>query len=148
MAQPTVKGWYARPGDPDGLQRWWDGKSWTNRTTGGPSGSSITGGRAHHPAVDLATAARNRGERFFEFEIELGHVGGDSRWGSSDGTIRWTPQAYVIGQIEECGWQLVDVGYVYVSTGAQSSNRVIRTGEGTVERGTVAAIYLFRRTEG
>jgi hypothetical protein len=84
----------------------------------------------------------------FEFELELGHVGGDSRWGSSDGTIRWTPQAYVIGQIEECGWQLVDVGYVYVSTGSQSSNRVIRTGEGTVERGTVAAIYLFRRTEG
>jgi hypothetical protein len=92
-------------------------------------------------------AAKNRGERFFQFELELGHIDGNSRWGSSDSTIRWTPQASVIGQIEESGWRLEHVGYVYVNTGSLSTNRVLRTGEGTAERGKVAAIYLFRRDE-
>jgi hypothetical protein len=61
--------------------------------------------------------------------------------------IRWTPQASVIGQIEECGWWLEHVGYVYVNTGSLSTNRFLRPGEGTVERGKVAVIYLFRRDE-
>jgi Protein of unknown function (DUF2510) len=147
VTTPTVRGWYARPGDPDGLQRWWDGKSWTDRTTGSVAGRPASYGGRGHPAVELATAAKNRGERFFQFELELGHIDGNSRWGSSDSTIRWTPQASVIGQIEQCGWRLEHVGYVYVNTGSLSTNRVLRTGEGTAERGKVAAIYLFRRDE-
>jgi hypothetical protein len=32
---PASRGWYEYPGDPAGVQRWYDGTQWTNRLTGG-----------------------------------------------------------------------------------------------------------------
>lgn len=33
--RPPYRGWFQLPGDPDGVERWFDGKHWTNDLTGG-----------------------------------------------------------------------------------------------------------------
>jgi hypothetical protein len=38
MPTPTSRGWYDHPDDPDGVQRWHDGRDWTDRTTGVATG--------------------------------------------------------------------------------------------------------------
>lgn len=35
MTAPASKGWHAREGDPEGVLRWYDGRQWTPRVSGG-----------------------------------------------------------------------------------------------------------------
>lgn len=98
--------------------------------------------------VGQAKAARQSGAAFFQVEIPISHVGGmftASSMGSSGNRIRATGgKPDLLGQIEDVGWTLAHVGYVFVETGSTSSNRIGSTGQGTVTRGQVMGIYLFR----
>jgi hypothetical protein len=99
--------------------------------------------------VSLAVEARAEGQAFFQVEIAVSKLrGGSSTLGSSSNSIRHTGgRPDLLGQIEEAGWRLEHVGYVFVETGATSTNRVFGTGQGTVTRGEVVGIYLFRAAE-
>jgi hypothetical protein len=105
--------------------------------------------------VGQAAAARQRGDAFFQVELDISVVGGGSGpgsaygqasgFGSSSNTIKRTGgRPDLLGQIEEVGWRLEHVGYVFVETGATTSNRLGGTGQGVVTRGKVVGIYLFR----
>lgn len=95
--------------------------------------------------VGLATAAKERGDGFFQFEIDISTLSGASGFGSSAGRVRHTGgRPDVLGQIEEVGWRLEHVGYVFVETGATTTNRAFGTGQGMVTKGVVRGIYLFR----
>ena len=100
--------------------------------------------------VGQAHAAREQGAAFFQIEIPIAQVGGlsgASTLGSSSNRIRSTGgKPDLLGQIEEVGWKLEHVGYVFVETGSTSSNRIMSTGQGTVTRGQIMGIYLFRST--
>lgn len=48
VAQPITRGWYQHSDDPLGVQRWFDGTTWTHRTTGRPSGGAV---RTPHTSV-------------------------------------------------------------------------------------------------
>lgn len=105
--------------------------------------------RAHAESpVGLADAARKRGDVFFQVEIEISKIGGfgtHSAFGSSGNTVKRTGgKPDLLGQIEDVGWHLEHVGYVFVETGATTSNRMGGTGQGVVTRGQVMGIYLFR----
>lgn len=97
--------------------------------------------------VGKATAAFESGARFFQIEIEVSSLSGlASSFGSSNNTISHRGGASdVLGQIEEVGWRLEHAGWVFIETGATSTNRVLSTGQGTVTKGNVTGIYLFRR---
>lgn len=105
---------------------------------------------AAHRASPLGQAeeARENGQTFFQLEIKISSLKGTkSAFGSSSNTLRHTGGATdLLGQIEEVGWNLEHVGYVFVETGATSTNRVLGTGQGTVTRGEVVGVYLFRAT--
>lgn len=95
-----------------------------------------------------AEAALARGDRFFQVEIPISALGGSaSAFGSSLNVIKKSKMSApdMLGQIEELGWRLEHVGYVFIETGSTSTNRVLSTGQGTVTRGQVQGIYLFRR---
>lgn len=42
MSGPTRRGWHEHPDDRDGVLRWFDGKAWTDRTIGKPTGRERT----------------------------------------------------------------------------------------------------------
>jgi hypothetical protein len=97
--------------------------------------------------VGRATEAFKANAGFFQIELEVSQLTGPtSFFGSSSNSVEHTGAATdVLGQIEEVGWHLEHVGFVFIETGATSTNRVFLSGEGTVTEGTVTGIYLFRR---
>jgi hypothetical protein len=96
--------------------------------------------------VGLAETARQRGDGFFHLELDISTLGGPaSSFGSSANQVKRSGgRPDLLGQIEEMGWRLEHVGYVFVETGSTSTNRVLSTGQGSVTRGVVQGIYLFR----
>jgi hypothetical protein len=97
--------------------------------------------------VGQAIAARDRGDRFYQVELTVSELsGGWSQFGSSENASRQVSGATdLLGQIEDVGWRLEHTGFVFVETGATSTDRMFSTGQGTVTRGDVRGIYLFRR---
>jgi hypothetical protein len=104
--------------------------------------------RAHAASpVGRAEAALQRGDRFFQIPLPVSSLSGQPSWfGSTDNQVAPVGPggADVLGQIEDVGWRLEHVGYVFIETGATSSNRMFVSGEGTVTEGVVTGIYLFR----
>lgn len=97
--------------------------------------------------VGRAVAAFESGARFFQIELEVSSLAGAaSSFGSSRNVVTHAGGASdVLGQIEDVGWRLEHAGWVFIETGATSTNRVLSTGQGTVTKGNVTGIYLFRR---
>lgn len=92
-----------------------------------------------------AEAERAAGSAFFQIEIEVSQLSGSSGFGSSTGRVRHSGgRPDLLGQIEDKGWKLEHVGYVFIETGSTTTNRVMSTGQGMVTRGNVTGIYLFR----
>jgi hypothetical protein len=58
---PRQRGWYPRPGDPAGVQRWHNGNGWTDRTTGGDTAartqSSQPAWQWGHPTRPIPSSA-------------------------------------------------------------------------------------------
>lgn len=103
--------------------------------------------RAEYEAspVGRAEAERAAGSAFFQIEIEVSQLSGSSGFGSSTGRVRHSGgRPDLLGQIEDKGWKLEHVGYVFIETGSTTTNRVMSTGQGMVTRGNVTGIYLFR----
>lgn len=99
--------------------------------------------------VGRAETAYESGSGFFQLEIDVASLAGPaSSFGISSNKIKSGARPDLLGQVEDVGWHLEHVGYVFIETGSTSTNRVLSTGQGTVTRGVVRGIYLFRRREG
>jgi len=74
--------------------------------------------------VGRAEAAAAAGAVFFQLELDISQLAGPSSgFGSSDNTIRGTGgRPDVLGQVEDKGWRLENVGYVFVETGSTTSD--------------------------
>ncbi len=97
--------------------------------------------------VGRAREAFRRGDRLFQVELEVSALTGeDSMFGSADNRItRNELQPDLLGRIEDEGWHLEHAGYVFVETGSTSTDRMIFSGQGTVTRGVLHGVYVFRR---
>jgi hypothetical protein len=98
-------------------------------------------------AVGQADAARQNGARFFQVSLKESEVKGKSTdWSFSQSTTttRVHGATDVLGQIEEFGWHLEHVGYVFVETGAVDRNKAFTGGSVTRTDGYVQGTYLFR----
>jgi hypothetical protein len=92
-----------------------------------------------------AEAARYHGQGFVQIELPISAVVGESSFGSDRGRVYGGGgHPDLLSQIEAKGWRLEHVGYVFVETGSTSTNHFLQTGQGTVTRGQVVGIYLFR----
>src|SRR5487761_1506718 len=70
--------------------------------------------------VGQADTARQRGDRFFQVSLRESEVRGTSTdwtFSQSTTTTKVHGATDVLGQIEELGWHLEHVGYVFVETG-------------------------------
>lgn len=97
--------------------------------------------------VGRALTAYSAGAQFFQIELTVSQLGGESSFfGSSTSSLTHVGQASdALGQIEQVGWHLEHAGWTFIETGATSSNVIFGTGQGTVTQGEVTGIYLFRR---
>lgn len=100
--------------------------------------------------VGRARSAFERGDRFFQIELDAGALTGEaSMFGPSEARISaHRDESDLLGLIEDEGWRLEHAGWVFIETGSTSTDRLLSSGEGTVTRGVVSGVYLFRRRPG
>lgn len=98
--------------------------------------------------VGKAEAAYQAGQMFFQLTINISEIEGrSSDWSYSQSTRTTRFNAVdTLGQIEETGWHLEHVGYVFVETGEIARSKVMSSGSVARTQGYVEGIYLFRRS--
>jgi hypothetical protein len=98
--------------------------------------------------VGKAEAAYEAGQMFFQLTINISAIEGrSSDWNYSQSTrTRRFNAVDTLGQIEEMGWHLEHVGYVFVETGEIARSKALSSGSVTRTQGYVEGIYLFRRS--
>jgi hypothetical protein len=69
LSKPMARGWYQCPDDPQGVQRWFNGASWTHRTTGRLSGEAMP--TPHGPSTTPLADATSTGPRTPELQQSL-----------------------------------------------------------------------------
>lgn len=94
-----------------------------------------------------AETAYQAGQAFFQLTVNISEVQGRaSDWNYSQSTqTRRFNSSDLLGQIEEMGWHLEHVGYVFVETGEIARAKAMSSGSVTRTQGYVEGIYLFRR---
>ena len=100
--------------------------------------------------VGQADTARQHGARFFQISLMESEVKGKStdwNYSQSSSTTRVHDATDILGQIEELGWHLEHVGYVFVETGAVDRNKAFTGGTVTRTDGYVQGTYLFRAVQ-
>lgn len=53
VATPSARGWHHRDGDPEGVQRWYDGVRWTDDLTGGSAEDRAAAQRFSEPVITV-----------------------------------------------------------------------------------------------
>lgn len=100
-----------------------------------------------------ARAAFERGDGFFEIELDMrttgslnshGSTGFDSAWGRNRPR---SGRMDALSQVEGEGWVFVQASYVFVQTGEDSRDKFMASGQRTSIRGKITGVYLFRRSE-
>ena len=84
---------------------------------------------------------------FFQLTANISQIEGrssDFNYSQSTQTRRFNATD-TLGQIEEMGWHLEHVGYVFVETGEIARAKVMSSGSVARTQGYVEGIYLFRR---
>lgn len=105
--------------------------------------------RAAYLASPLGRAetAYQSNQAFFQLTANISQIQGRaSDWNGSQSTqTRRFNSSDLLGQIEELGWHLEHVGYVFVETGENSREKLLTSGSVSRTTGYVEGIYLFRR---
>ncbi len=114
----------------------------------GASQGELVRGDGPPASRELARRARERNDTFFEIQLEVAESSRDVRFGEADsGSRSHHDNAGDLAAIEAEGWKLANVGYVFVSTGQSSRQKVFGTGESFAVSGVVVGIYLFRSVD-
>lgn len=101
-----------------------------------------------------ARAAFEAGDAFFQYSGPLSEtkrsisniISGSTGTQGKDKTMTWK-HTDTLGIIEDEGWTLADVGYVYEPTGSVSRDKFASSGQTATMTGRIVGVYLFRRTE-
>lgn len=101
--------------------------------------------------VGQAAQAKIAGNTFFQLTINVSTLKGrssDFLGPSSSSRTRHSRGAPdLLGQIEDLGWHLEHVGYVFVETGTSTRGKMLSSGEQGTTSGYVEGIYLFRNVD-
>jgi hypothetical protein len=97
-----------------------------------------------------ARSARENGDGFFEYTGSLaetsrtvmGVLGGTSTSGGHKRQM--TSHTDVLAQVEDEGWKLDHVGYVFEPTGTVSRDKAFSSGQTSTTSGKIVGVYLFR----
>lgn len=93
-----------------------------------------------------ARAAKSDGMKIFQIDVPLSQTKGYTvpmvgSYAESSETVNY---ANIIQSIEEEGWHLDHVGYVYRITGSVSRDKFMESGQQEAVSGEIVGIYIFR----
>jgi hypothetical protein len=93
-----------------------------------------------------AREAKAAGMRVFQIDVPLSKTKGQTA--AMVGAFAYSSQtlnyATVIQSIEDEGWRLEHVGYVYRVTGSESRDKFMASGQQEAVSGEIVGIYIFR----
>src|SRR4051812_12344061 len=92
----------------------------------------------------LAQAAKAAGRRYLQIVRDVTTLSGSTSWSGDVSKSDHSDQTGMIESVEDEGWALHDVGYVFQETGTDSTNKSFVGGERTAVSGKIVGIYLFR----
>jgi hypothetical protein len=104
--------------------------------------------------VGQARAAAQRGDGYFELEVDLRATGNLNPWAAGQdhhASLLGSPnrprqgRMDVLSQVEAEGWGLLHVSHVFVQTGEESRDKLASSGQRVAVRGKIVGIYLFGR---
>lgn len=91
-----------------------------------------------------AAAARAAGRRYFQVVEDVATSQASATWERNVTQEHRLDQTGLIESVEDQGWTLHDVGYVFQETASDSKVKAIGSGERTAISGKIVAVYLFR----
>lgn len=93
-----------------------------------------------------ARAAKAAGMRIFQIDVPLSETKGYTvaMVGAFANSTKTQDYSNLIQSIEEEGWSLEHVGYVYRITGSESRDKFMASGQQEAVSGEIVGIYLFR----
>lgn len=97
-----------------------------------------------------ARTAFGRGDGYFEIEMDLRDTGSLNSHGLTrlDGHRQdKTGRTDALSLVEAEGWSLIQASHMFVQTGEDSRDKILRSGQRTAVKGKIVGIYLFRRRE-
>jgi hypothetical protein len=101
--------------------------------------------------VGQATAAKQEGQGFFEIQLPVGSSQRDSTiFGGNNTTlnkIKTNSHAGTLAAIENVGWRLEHLGYVFMVTSESSRDKFMASGQQVAVSGQTIGIYLFRNID-
>jgi hypothetical protein len=117
--------------------------------------------RVESVVVEQARGAFERGDGWFEAEVEQRSVGSLDPYGGTGQDHGMPPLSRIkvghpsvphaarsdlLSRIEDEGWKLHTAQYVYVQLGEESRNKWFSSGQRVAVRGKIVGRYLFHRT--
>lgn len=95
-----------------------------------------------------ARSAKAAGMKIFQIDVPLSKTKGQTvamvgAFAHSSKTVNY---ANIIQSIEDEGWRLDHVGYVYRVTGSESRDKFMASGQQEAVSGEIIGIYIFRAT--
>lgn len=95
-----------------------------------------------------ARAAKAAGMKIFQIDLPLSKTTGCTvpMVGAFADSTNTKDYSNVIQSIEEQGWRLDHVGYVYRITGSVSRDKFLSSGQQEAVNGEIVGIYIFRTT--
>jgi hypothetical protein len=91
-----------------------------------------------------AVAARGAGRRYFQIVRDVSTTAASATWQGNVVQGGHWDQTGLIESVEDQGWILHDVGYVFQETASDSKSKALGSGERTAISGKIVGIYLFR----
>lgn len=91
-----------------------------------------------------AQAARADGRRYLQLLADVATSDHLAAWEGNRMQAVQGDQAIMIESVEDQGWLLHDVGYVFQETATDSKSKAIGSGERTAVSGKIVGVYLFR----
>ncbi len=95
-----------------------------------------------------AAAAKAAGRRYFQVVDDVTTAKASATWEGNVTREARRDQIGLIESVEDAGWVLHDVGYVFQETASDSKSKAIGSGERTAISGKIVGIYLFRAVPG
>ncbi len=93
-----------------------------------------------------ALAAKSAGRRYFQIVRDVSSSEASAAWTGNTADDSQNDHTGLIESVEDQGWALQDVGYVFKETASEDNRQALGSGERTAASCKVVGVYVFRAT--